>query len=149
MRVAVGSDHAGRGLRELIAAHLRAQGHEVREAGPTSDESVDYPLIAERIGQGVAKGDDDRGLLICGSGTGMAMAANRLLGVRAAVCTNELMARLSRAHNDANVLCLGERLIGPGLALAIVDTFMTSNFEGGRHSRRVAQIEALGGSAPK
>ena len=143
MRVAVASDHAGNILRQAVVEHLRAAGHDVDDLGPSSGESVDYPLYAEKVARAVAASDAQFGVLVCGTGVGMSMAANRIAGVRAAVCTNEFTARACRAHNDANVLCLGERVIGLGTGLAVVDAFMGADFEGGRHARRVGQITAL------
>lgn len=142
--VFIASDHAGLALKEALAAHLRGQGHEVNDLGPpavANPSSVDYPIFAHKAAVMVRDTPGSFGVLICGSGVGMSMAANRIKGVRAALCTNEYLARMSRAHNDANVLCLGERVVGHGLALAIADAFLSGVFEGGRHARRVALIE--------
>ncbi len=146
MRIAIGSDHAGLQMRAAIRAHLSTAGHKVHDHGPGSNVSVDYPDFAALVGAAVRDGDADLGVLVCGTGIGMSMAANRIKGVRAAVCTNEFTARMTRAHNDANVLCLGERVIGIGAALGIVDAFVDGEFEGGRHGRRVDKITALEGS---
>ena len=143
MRIALGSDHAGRALREAIAVHLRGRGLDVHDLGPEGSRSVDYPDYAELVSSAVAAGEAQLGILVCGTGIGMAMAANRVAGIRAAVCTNEFTARTARAHNDANVLCLGERVVGPGVALGIIDVFVDARFEGGRHARRVDKTSAL------
>jgi len=141
MRIAIGSDHAGFGLKEVVRAHLGAAGHEVQDLGTHSTDSVDYPDFAHQVAQAVASGEVDRGMLVCGTGQGMAMAANKVEGVRAGVCSDVFSARGTRAHNDANVLCLGERVVGAGLAIEIVDTWMSTGFEGGRHQRRVDKIQ--------
>ena len=143
MRLAIGSDHAGLTYRRAILEHLKEAGHEVKDFGPDGSDSVDYPDYAAKVAVAVQSSEADLGILVCGTGIGMSMAANRVAGVRAAVCTKELTARMSRAHNDAQVLCLGERVIGLGSALSIVDAFLSSEFEGGRHGRRVAKITAL------
>lgn len=137
----MGSDHAGYRYKTLIAAHLAAQGHTVRDFGTDSDEPVDYPRFIRPVAEAVARGDADRGIVLGGSGNGEAIVANRVRGVRCTLCWNEETARLGRAHNDANVLALGERLLTPDEALAIVDVWMTAPFEGGRHLRRVEQID--------
>ncbi len=142
MRVVLASDHAGRTLRQAVVAHLSAT-HTTSDLGTDGDASVDYPDYASKVARAVARGEADLGILVCGTGIGMSMAANRVKGVRAALCTNELMAKMARAHNDANVLCLGERVIGQGLALAIADAFVSTKFEAGRHARRVALIESI------
>lgn len=138
MKIIVASDHAGFDLKQIIISRLETQGFQVVDAGPASTESCDYSHYALLVAKAVAEGEYQRGVLICGTGIGMSMAANRIKGARAALCTNEYMARLSRAHNDANILCLGQRNTGPGLALAIVEAWMTQSFEGGRHQRRLA-----------
>ena len=143
MRIAIASDHAGTTLRVAVGEHLRAAGHRVDDLGPDEGQSVDYPDYAEKVARAVASSDAQIGVLICGTGIGMSMAANRVNGVRAALCTNEFMARMTRAHNDANILCMGERVTGLGVALGIVDVFTSQEFEGGRHARRVGQITAL------
>lgn len=146
MRLAVAADHAGFELKDAIARHLREKGHEVEDLGTHSGESVDYPTFANTLSRAVAQGTYELGILVCGSGTGMAIAANKVHGVRAANCTNEVLARYARLHNDVNVLCLGERIVGETLALAIVDAFVDTAFEGGRHKRRVDLITALEGA---
>jgi ribose 5-phosphate isomerase B len=143
VRIALGSDHAGRTLRLEVARHLSQAGHTLVDLGTETADSVDYPHFAERVASCVGAGDADLGVLVCGTGIGMSMAANRMPGIRAAVCTDEFMAKMSRAHNDANVLCLGERVVGSGVALSITDAFVGGKFEGGRHAGRVAQLTAL------
>jgi len=143
MAVAIASDHAGLALKKALVEHLRTRGLTVDDLGPHDASSVDYPAYARPLSEAVAKGRYESGILVCGTGMGMSIAANKVPGVRAALCTSELVARMSRAHNDANVLCLGERVTGPGLALAIADAFFDTNFEGGRHQRRVDQITAI------
>jgi ribose 5-phosphate isomerase B len=142
-RVVFGSDHAGLALRAEAVRVARAAGFEVEDLGPFTPGSVDYPDFASRVGQAVAEGRARLGVLVCGTGIGMSIAANKLKGVRAAHCTTEYEARMARAHNDANVLCMGERVIGLGLGGAVVAAFLSQPFEGGRHQRRVDQISAL------
>jgi len=144
MRFAVGADHAGFELKEHLRAVLTAAGHEVVDLGTRSTESTDYPDWAELVAAAVAGGAAERGLLVCGSGVGMAIAANRHRGVRAAACSDLFTARLARAHNDANLLALGARIVAPGLAEAILETFAGTPFEGGRHERRVAKLDRSG-----
>ncbi|HML54084.1 MAG TPA: ribose 5-phosphate isomerase B [Solidesulfovibrio magneticus] len=139
--VFLGSDHAGLELKTVVAAHLAAAGHIVVDLGPSEAKSVDYPDFAKAVCAKVLETTGSCGILICGTGIGMSMAANRIPGIRAALCVNEYLARMTRLHNDANVLCLGERVIGQGLAASIVDAFMDTAFEGGRHQRRVDLIE--------
>ncbi len=139
--VFLGSDHAGLELKTVVAAHLAAAGHSVVDLGPSEAKSVDYPDFAKAVCAKVLETQGSCGILICGTGIGMSMAANRIPGIRAALCVNEYLARMTRLHNDANVLCLGERVIGQGLAASIVDAFMDTAFEGGRHQRRVDLIE--------
>jgi ribose 5-phosphate isomerase B len=139
-RVVVASDHAGFRLKQAVVTHLEKSGHEVTDLGTDSEEPVDYPPICAAAGRAVAAGQADFGIVLGGSGQGETMAANKVHGVRAALCLNEYTARLARSHNDANVLGLGGRILGEGLALAIVDLFLATPFEGGRHARRVAQL---------
>ena len=143
MRIAVAADHAGYRLKEAVVAHLRKGGHDVDDLGTHDEEPVDYPPLCAAAGRAVARGDADRGIVLGGSGQGEAMAANKVRGVRAALCLNEFTARLARQHNDANVLSLGGRVLGEGLALAIVDLFLTTEFEGGRHQPRIDQLAAI------
>ena len=143
MKIAIGSDHAGLDLKAQLARRLGEAGHEVRDLGTDSAASVDYPDFARNVARAVASGEADRGLLVCGTGIGMAMSANKVPGVRAALATNAYMARMAREHNDANVLCLGARVTGIGLAEDILDAFLAAAFEGGRHARRVDKINQL------
>jgi ribose 5-phosphate isomerase B len=143
MRIALGADHAGVALKRDVARLLDERGISYTDFGTDSTDSVDYPDFAAVVGREVASGRYDRGILVCGTGTGMAMAANKIPGVRAAAPADETAARLSREHNDANVLALGERLTGPEVARDIVTTFLQTPFTGGRHQRRVDKINAL------
>lgn len=143
MRVAIASDHGGWALKgRLLEVMASLPGIEVTDLGTDGPESVDYPDYALPAAEGVAAGRFDRGILICGTGIGMAIAANKVRGVRAALCSDPLTARLSREHNDANVLCLGGRIIGPEMAAEIVRVWLTTPFAGDRHSRRLAKIAA-------
>lgn len=143
MRLFVGSDHAGFALKEQVRTHLEQAGHDVVDVGTHSEESVDYPDYARAVGEAVAAGDADYGILVCGSGLGMEIAANKVDGVRAVQVMDTEMAKMSRMHNDANVVTLAGRYIEPEMADAIVDTFLSTAFEGGRHQRRVDKISAL------
>jgi ribose 5-phosphate isomerase B len=143
VKMVAASDHAGLGLRAEAIKAARAHGVEVEDLGPFTAESVDYPDLAVRVGEALAAGRAAFGLLVCGTGIGMSIAANKLPGVRAALCRSEFEARMARAHNDANVLCLGERVTGVGLGTAIVEAFLATPFEGGRHARRVEKLVAL------
>ncbi|MGB8930637.1 MAG: ribose 5-phosphate isomerase B [Anaeromyxobacteraceae bacterium] len=140
-KIVIGSDHAGLALRAEAAKVARAAGFDVEDLGPFSGDSVDYPDYARRVATAVASGKARLGILVCGTGIGMSISANKVRGVRAANCTSEYEARMARAHNDANVLCVGERVVGLGLGAAIVDAFLHQAFEGGRHQRRVDKIE--------
>ena len=137
MRVAVGNDHGGLNFKDELLALLGELGHEVEDFGCNRPDSVDYPDLADLVCKGVLEGGCDRGILICGSGIGMSMAANRKLGIRAALCQEQFTARMSREHNNANVLCLGARIIGPSLAVEVVRTWLQTDFAGGRHQRRI------------
>ena len=140
MRVALSADHAGFELKDLLAAWLAEEGHEVIDLGTNSSESVDYPDYGARLGRAVASGDADRGIAVCGSGIGIAIAANRNPGCRCAQVNEPLSATLARTHNDANAIALGARLIGADMAKACVTTFLATDFEGGRHQRRVDML---------
>jgi ribose 5-phosphate isomerase B len=142
-KMVAASDHAGLNLRAEGIKAARARGVEVEDLGPYTAESVDYPDFAVRVGEAVGAGRARFGLLVCGTGIGICIAANKLPGIRAALCRTEYEARMARAHNDANVLCLGERVTGVGLGAAIVEAFLATPFEGGRHARRVAKLDAL------
>jgi len=141
--IAIGSDHAGFALKQHLVALLRDQGHSVDDHGTDSTESVDYPEICAAVGRTVRDGKADVGIVIGGSGQGEQLAANKVRGVRAALCNCLYTARLARAHNDANVLSMGARVVGEGLAEEIVAMFLATGFDGGRHARRVDQITAL------
>ena len=141
--IAIGSDHGGYALKQEIMKHLDEKGLEYKDFGTYSEESCDYPVYGAAVGRAVAGGECDRGILICGTGIGISIAANKIEGIRAANCTDCYMAEMTRRHNDANILALGARVVGSGLALKIVDTFLETGFEGGRHARRVAMIAEL------
>jgi len=143
MKIAIGADHAGYEEKEKIKETLSSLGVEIVDFGTDSPESVDYPPYAERVARAVADGEADRGILFCGSGQGMAIAANKVKGVRAALAWNPEIAALSRRHNDANVLSLPARFIDPLTAVETVKAFLESEFEGGRHERRVREIEEI------
>jgi ribose 5-phosphate isomerase B len=142
MKISLGSDHAGFHYKEKVKELLIQLGHEVKDFGTFSEDAVDYPAFIRPAAEAVAKGECDRGIVFGGSGNGEAMAANKVRGVRCALCWNEETARLSRQHNDANVLSMGERVIPEETALAIVRIWLTTDFEGGRHAKRIAQLEA-------
>lgn len=142
-KIAVGADHGGYELKNLIVEHLRQSGYAVQDFGTHGPESVDYPDYAYQVARAVAAGEYDLGILICGTGIGMSIAANKIVGVRAAACSDTYSARMSRLHNNANILCLGGRVLGPGLALDIVDVWLSTEFEGGRHARRVEKIRQM------
>lgn len=137
MRLAIGCDHGGIELKGPIVELLAKRGIEVIDKGCYSTESVNYPDFAEAVCQAVLAGEAERGILICGTGIGMSMAANRHSGIRAALCHEAFTARMSREHNDANILCLGARVVGPGVALSIVETWINTDFAGGRHLTRI------------
>ena len=137
MKVAIGCDHGGIDLKQTVVSVLQEFGHEIEDQGCFSEESVDYPSFAEAVCSLVKDGSCERGILVCGTGIGMSMAANRYPEIRAALCGETFSARMSREHNNANVLCLGARVTGPGLAEEIVRIWMTTDFVGGRHQRRI------------
>jgi ribose 5-phosphate isomerase B len=141
MKIAIGSDHAGFRYKEMIKAQLLSEGHAVDDFGTHSSESVDYPLFIRPVAESVSRGEHERGIVLGGSGNGEAIAANRVRGVRCSLCWSTESARLARAHNDANVLALGERLISEAEALAILETWLTTPFEGGRHQHRIELID--------
>ena len=140
-KIAIGSDHGGFNLKETIKEYLKVHGYEVGDFGNYTKEACDYPHIAKAVANEVAQGKSDKGILVCGTGIGMSLAANKVRGIRAVALENTYSARVSRAHNNANILCLGERVIGEHLALDIVDMWLKTGFEGGRHKRRVDMIE--------
>jgi len=143
MKWYAGSDHAGFALKQRLIEVLRADGDEIIDLGTETTDSVDYPDYGARVARAVAAEPEVFGLLVCGTGIGISMAANKIAGIRAAVVTDEFTARATRAHNDANVVCFGERVIGPGVAEGAVRAFRDTEFEGGRHARRVHKIDEL------
>lgn len=143
MQIAIGSDHAGFKMKENIKAWLLDKGYQVKDFGTDSEDSVDYPDFAEKTAKNVASGDSEVGILICGTGIGMAISANKVKGIRAARCQDSYSARMARAHNNANVLTFGSRVIGIELAKDVVATYLNSNYAGGRHQKRVGKIDKL------
>ncbi len=148
MRILFACDHGGFDLKRLLAAHARSLGHEVIDAGPHSADAVDYPDYAHDLARRLLAGEAERGVLVCGTGIGMSIAANRHAGVRAALCHDAFTAEAGRRHNDANVLCMGGRTTGPGVALQMLEAFLTAPFDGGRHERRVEKIETAAHTGP-
>lgn len=143
MSIAIGSDHAGFRLKEALGAYLRDQGFTVVDVGTFSEERTDYPGFGAAVGHLVADGEAERGVLVCGSGVGMCIAANKISGIRAAVAHDVESVRLMRAHNDVQVICFGERITAADLAISCLETFLATDFEGGRHAARVNQLRAL------
>jgi ribose 5-phosphate isomerase B len=143
LSIAIGSDHAGYQLKEVLGAYLRDHGYSVVDVGTFSEERTDYPGFGAAVGHLVARVEAERGVLVCGSGVGMCIAANKISGVRAAVAHDVESARLMRAHNDAQVICFGERITPADLAISCLETFLATDFEGGRHGARVNQLKAL------
>ncbi len=141
--IALGCDHGGFALMQEIKAHLEELGLEYRDFGTYSADSCDYPVYAETAARAVASGECDRGILVCGTGIGISIAANKIKGIRAALCSDCFSAEMTRRHNNANMLAMGARVLGGGLALKIVDTFLTTGFDGGRHQRRIDLISAI------
>ncbi|MBR3894688.1 MAG: ribose 5-phosphate isomerase B [Clostridia bacterium] len=142
-KITIGCDHAGYELKLKVIAHLEERGVEVIDVGTNSTASCDYPAIAHALCKNIQDGVTELGILICGTGIGMSMAANKHRGIRAAACSDTFSARLTRIHNNANVLCFGERVVGMGLAFDLVDNFIDAEFEGGKHARRVDMITAI------
>ena len=142
MIIALGSDHGGFALKQAMMEHLRESGTEFKDFGVYCSESADYPDIAVQVAEAVARGEYEKGVLFCGTGVGVSIAANKVHGIRAANCHDVFSAQMSREHNDANILTMGERVIGPGLAAMILDTWLSAEFIGGRHGRRVDKIKA-------
>ncbi|NNF52933.1 MAG: ribose 5-phosphate isomerase B [Acidimicrobiales bacterium] len=140
MTIAVGSDHAGFAYKEMIAKHLGATGYEVLDVGTNSTDRVDYPDYGKAVGEAVIAGKATYGMAVCGSGIGICIAANKVAGIRAATVHDMTSARLSREHNDANVMCVGERFLGPQVVLDCVEAFLAAEFQGGRHAARVAKL---------
>jgi ribose 5-phosphate isomerase B len=143
MRLAVGCDHGGLALKDAIRDHVAGLGHEVTDIGTHSEESIDYPDFGRIVAEMVVGGEVDLGVIVCGTGIGISIAANKVKGARAALCLNGYMASMARRHNDANMLALGGRTTGEGLALDIVNVFLSAEFEGGRHQRRIDKIHAI------
>ena len=143
MNIVIGSDHIGLPLKLTVIEHLRAQGHEVTDVGAYSAERCDYPVYGYRAAQLVANGKADFGVLICGTGIGISLAANKVHGIRAAVCSESYSAYMARLHNNANMVAMGARVVGEAVALQIIDTFLSTAYEGGRHQRRIDMISAI------
>ena len=143
MKIAIGNDHSAVELKNIIVDFLKEKGIEVLNLGTDSSESCDYPVYGEKVGRAVVSGEADLGIAICGTGLGISLAANKVKGVRACVCSEPYTAVMSRRHNDANVLALGAGITGPNLAKRMVEVFLNTDFEGGRHARRVAQLDAI------
>lgn len=143
MKIAIGCDHAGFALKGGVIKHIEEKGYEVCDKGTYNTDSCNYPDIAASVSKAVASGECDLGILICGTGVGMSLTANKFKGIRAAVCSDTFSARYTRMHNDANILCFGERVVGPGLAVELVDAFLDSKFEGGRHQIRVDMMKKI------
>ncbi|MGL4403461.1 MAG: ribose 5-phosphate isomerase B [Fusobacteriaceae bacterium] len=142
-KIALGADHGGYELKNILMNHLVNKGYEIIDFGTNSADSVDYPNFAKAVGESVTSGETQLGILVCGTGIGISIAANKIKGVRCALCTNTTMARLTREHNDANILALGGRIVGDVLALEMVETFLSTKFEDGRHSKRVGLISSM------
>lgn len=143
MKIVIGSDHAGYELKEAVKARLESKGYEMMDVGCHSAESVDYPKYGHAVGKAVAAGEADRGIAICGTGIGISIAANKVPGIRAAVVTNLWMAEMTKAHNDANVLCMGARVVDEQLAFDMVDKWLETEFMGDKHLRRINELEDL------
>jgi ribose 5-phosphate isomerase B len=139
-RIIIGSDHGGYRLKNEIIKHLQASGYDISDKGCYSEKACDYPIIAKVVAEEVLK-DGEKGILVCGTGIGMSITANRFEGIRASHCTDTFSARMTRAHNDSNILCLGERITGTGLAIDITDIWLNTEFEGGRHKKRIEMID--------
>jgi len=144
MKYFIGADHAGIEIKKFVKELFEKKGHEVEDLGPFNTDRVDYPDFAKKVCEAVLENEDTKGILICGTGLGMSMSANKFDGIRAALCHNEFSASMAREHNDANVLCLGERVSGYGLVESIVDAWDSHEFQGGRHAGRVEKINKLG-----
>lgn len=141
-KIAIGSDHAGFNLKNTVKKYLEEKGYEVKDFGTYSADSCDYPVYAKAVANSVASGEYEKGILCCGSGVGVSIVANKVKGIRAVLARESLTAKLSRNHNDSNVLCLGERITGEALAFDIIDTWLASEYEGGRHQRRIDMMES-------
>ncbi len=143
MKIAIGCDHGGLEHKDAIVAHLKERGFEVKDSGIYENHSVDYPDIAVKVCADITSGECERGILVCGTGIGMSLAANKVKGIRAAACSEHFSAKYTRLHNNSNILCLGGRVIGVGTALELVDLFVDTEFEGGRHETRVNKVMLL------
>lgn len=143
MKIAIGNDHVAVELKNHIAKYVESKGHEVINFGTDTTDSCDYPIYGEKVARAVASGECDRGILICGTGIGISLTANKIKGIRAAVCSEPYSARLTRQHNNANIIAFGARVVGQALAEMIVDEFLNTEYEGGRHQRRIDMITAL------
>ncbi len=143
MKIAIGCDHGGLEHKNAIAEHLKSRGFEVKDEGIYENHSVDYPDIAVKVCADITSGECERGILVCGTGIGMSLAANKVKGIRAACCDDHFSVKYTRLHNDANILCLGGRVVGPGVVCELVDLFIETEFEGGRHARRVGLIHEI------
>ncbi len=141
--IAIGCDHGGYELKQAVMKYLADKGLEYKDFGTYTTDSCDYPIYGEAVANAVASGECDRGIVICGTGIGISIAANKVKGIRAAVCGDCFSAEACRAHNNANILSMGQRVVGPGLALKIVETFLNTEFEGGRHERRIGMVAEL------
>lgn len=143
MKIVIGCDHGGFEHKNAIVEHLKSKGHDVVDCGIYENKSVDYPDIAVKVCEQITSGNCERGILVCGTGIGMSLAANKVNGIRAAACSEHFSAKYTRLHNDSNIICLGGRVIGIGTALELVDLFIETEFEGGRHQTRVGKIMSL------
>lgn len=143
MKIAIGCDHGGLEHKDAIVAHLKERGFEVKDSGIYENHSVDYPDIAVKVCADITSGECERGILVCGTGIGMSLAANKVKGIRAAACSEHFSAKYTRLHNNSNILCLGGRVVGVGTALELVDLFVDTEFEGGRHETRVNKVMAI------
>ncbi|MBO4298153.1 MAG: ribose 5-phosphate isomerase B [Clostridia bacterium] len=143
MKIVFGCDHAGFPLKDAVIDHLRAMGHEVVDVGCFSNERVDYPVVGELAARKVASGECELGVIVCGTGIGISLAANRVKGVRAAACSEPYSAEMARRHNNVNIISFGARVVGEGVACSIVDAFLNARFEGGRHAQRLDMIENI------
>ena len=141
--IAIGCDHGGFKLKQAVMKHLEERGLEYKDYGTYSDESCDYPVYGKAVANAVASGECDRGILICGTGIGISIAANKIRGIRAALCGDCFSAEATRLHNDANILAMGARVVGEGLALELIDAFLNAEFEGGRHQRRLDMLDEI------
>lgn len=145
MKIAIGNDHAAVELKNIIKEHLEAKGYEVINVGTDTHDSCDYPVYGEKVGRLVASGEADAGVLICGTGVGISIAANKVKGVRACVCSEPYTAKLSKMHNNSNIIAFGARVVGSEMAKMITDTWLETEYEGGRHQRRVDMLDAIEG----